>query len=70
MLFFCYFVTAFCDVYKMTQISWIIDSIISYILFFPIEFLVSLLMAIFYVIAITKRLKWLYKIVLYLYDLG
>ena len=63
MLFFCYFVTAFCEVYKMTQISWIIDSIISYVLSFPIGFLVSFLMAIFYVIAITERLKWLYKII-------
>ena len=70
MLFFWYFVTAFCEVYKMTQISWLIDSIISYVLSFPIEFLVSFLMAIFYIIAVTKRLKWLYKIILYLYDLG
>ena len=30
MLFFFYYVTAFCDVYKSTQISWLLDCISSY----------------------------------------
>ena len=30
MLFFFYYITSFCEVYKDTQTSWILDSIISF----------------------------------------
>jgi hypothetical protein len=70
MLFFFYFVTAFCDVYKNTQISWLIDSFVSFILSFPMEFLYAFLIAIFYKISISFQLKLLYKIIMVFYSLG
>ena len=70
MIFFFYFVTAFCEVYKQSQISWIADSLVSFLLSFPIEFCISFLIAIFYKISIQKKCKWLYKIVMIFYNLG
>ena len=70
MLFFYYFVTAFCEVYKKTQVSWIIDSIISYLLSFPIQFLTSFIIAVLYKLSIENQLKWLYSLSMFLYNLG
>ena len=70
MLFFFYFVTAFCEVYKATQMSWLSDSILSFIISIPIEFLFSLIIAIMYIISIKKKLKWLYNIAMFMYNLG
>ena len=70
MLFFYYFVTAFCEVYKKTQVSWIIDSIISYLLSFPIQFLTSFIIAVLYKLSVGNQLKWLYSLSLFLYNLG
>ena len=70
MLFFYYFVTAFCEVYKKTQVSWIIDSIISYLLAFPIQFLTSFIIAVLYKLSIENQIKWLYNLSMFLYNLG
>ena len=67
-LFFFYFVTAFCEVYKQSQISWIIDSAISFLLSFPIEFGIAFLIAVSYKISVKKKCKWLYKIVMIFYN--
>ena len=69
-LFFFYFVTAFCEVYKESQISWITDSLISFLLSFPIELGIALLIAVLYKISIQKKCKWLYKIVMIFYNFG
>ena len=70
MLFFYYFVTAFCEVYKETQKSWLIDSFVSFLISFPVEFLLALIICSFYAIAIKRRIKCLYKIAMVLYNLG
>ena len=70
MIFFYYFVTAFCEVYKQTQISWLIDSFISFLISFPVELLMAFLICILYIIAIKKRNKCIYKIAIILYNLG
>ena len=69
MIFFFYFVTAFCEVYRQSQISWIADSIVSFLLSFPIEFGNSFLIAVFYKISIEKKCKCLYKIAMIFYNL-
>ena len=69
-LFFFYFVTAFCEVYKESQISWIIDSLVSFLLSIPIEFSTAFLIAVFYKISVKKKCYWLYKIVMIFYNLG
>jgi len=70
MLFFFYFVTAFCEVYNQSQISWISDSLVSFFLSFPLEFGTAFLIAVFYKISIYKKYKLLYKIVMIFYNLG
>ena len=70
MIFFYYFVTAFCEVYKKTQVSWIIDSIISYLLSFPIQFLTSFIIAVLYKLSVKTQIKWLYNLSIFFYNLG
>ena len=70
MLFFYYYIVAFCEVYKETQKSWIYDSFISFLLSIPIELIESFFISILYTISIKYRFKMIYKIVLFLYNLG
>ena len=69
-LFFFYYIIAFCEVYKATQISWIIDCIISLLLSILEEFIISFIISILYIIAIRYKFRILYKIVLFQYGLG
>ena len=69
MLIFWYFVTAFCEVYEKTQISWILDYFFSFLLSLATEIFVSWVIAIFYIISIKYQLKFIYKIVLFFYHL-
>ena len=68
-LFFIYFVTAFCAVYKETQISWISDSITSFISTIIIELLISFFNTSLYTSALKYKLKSLYKISIFIYKL-
>ena len=52
MMFFYYFVTAFCEVYKKTQISWILSFLVSLLLSLLAEIFFSWLLAIFYMLSI------------------
>ena len=70
MFFFYYFVTAFCEVYKETQTSWIIDCFVSFLISFPVEFLLALMISVFYIISIKKKIKFLYRIAMIFYSLG
>ena len=67
MLFFYYYVTAFCHVYESTQTSWLLDSISSYVISFIISFVLSLIGAILYKISIKYKIKILYKMVIFIY---
>ena len=67
MLFYFYFVTAFCEVYKQTQISWIIDCFISIIISIVTEVFISWVIAILYTVSIRYKIKIIYRIVLFLY---
>ena len=69
MLFFYYFVTAFCEVYKKTQLSWIIDCLISIFLSIATEVFIAWVITIVYTIAIKYKIKILYKIILFCYHL-
>ena len=70
LLFFYYLVTAFCEVYQKTQISWISDSFMSFLISFPIEFAVAFLNAVLYKISIIKKSKLLYKLAMGLINLS
>ena len=68
MIFFWYFVTAFCHVYKATQISWLIDSSLSILFRAIIELLISFGLAKLYGIAVSVRSHCTYKLVMFLYN--
>ena len=70
MLFYLYYVTAFCHVYRATQKSWLLDSFISIIIGSIIELLISLGLTKLYRIAIAGESNCLYKIVMFLYNFG
>ena len=63
LLFFFYFTTAFCEVYKRTQIAWIIDCSISFIMSILIEILISFIITILYILSIKNKIRCLYRIV-------
>lgn len=67
MLFFLYYVTAFCHVYYNTQLSWFLDSIVSYAISLLISLLLSFICTIIYEISIKYKLKKLYKIITFIY---
>ena len=66
--FFFYYVTAFCQVYQNTQVSWLLDSLSSYIISFFITFIFSLASALSYKISIYCKIKILYNISLFIYS--
>ena len=69
MLFFYYFVTAFCEVYKNTQISWLYDFFISFVISLIVEIIFALIIALFYCLSIKYKIKIIYTITLFLYSL-
>ena len=70
MLFFFYYITSFCEVYKDTQASWILDNIISFLLSILTELFTSFLTTVLYLISLKLKLKTLYKLVIFFYGIG
>ena len=70
MVFFWYFVTAFCHVYAATQKSWLLDSCISILIRAIIELLISFGLAKLYRMAVSSECYCLYKFVMFLYNFG
>ena len=69
MLFFYYFVTAFCDIYKNTQISWIYDFFLSFIISFATEIFGAFILAILYILSLKYKLKFVYTITIFFYSI-
>ena len=67
LFFFFYYVTAFCSVYRNTQVSWILDCIVSYIFSLGIALGLSMIFAIIYKIAVKYKIKSLYRLVMILF---
>lgn len=68
MMFYWYYVIAFCHVYSSTQISWILDSLLSMLSRAIIEMLVSFLLAKLYRIAVESENHCLYRFAMFLYN--
>ena len=68
MLFFLYYITGFCQVYKNTQISWIYDIILSFLFLFLVSLVVSLIFSFIYYLAYKKKIRVLYNIILLIYN--
>ena len=70
MLFFLYYVTAFCHVYNNTQLSWFLDSLVSYAISLIISIILSLICTIIYEVSIKCKLKKLFRIITFIYCFG
>ena len=68
LLFFFYYVTAFCQVYKSTQTSWLLDTLTSYLISFLISLVLSLVLSLLYKISLYNKIKILYKISMFIYS--
>ena len=69
MLFFYFFVTAFCEVYNQTQISWIEDFLVSFIISFICNIIEALVIAILYMLSLKYKSKIIYNITIFLYNI-
>jgi hypothetical protein len=69
-LFFWYYVTAFCHVYSSTQTSWLLDSLLSMVSRIIIDCLFSLGFAKLYRMSIESNIYCLYKFVMIFYFFG
>ena len=67
-LFFWYFVTAFCHVYSSTQASWLFDSFLSILSRLMLELIFGFLFAKLYNVAVASGIKTFYKILICIYD--
>ena len=61
-LFYWYFISAFCAVYKNTQEMFLIDCAIGFLFFVIDPFIVYAFVALIRIIAIKAKVKWVYKI--------
>ena len=68
MIFFWYYVIVFCHVYQSTQLSWVMDSLISMIFRIIIDLLICFGLAKLYRLAVDANIECIYKICLFLYD--
>ena len=67
MIFFWYYVTAFCHIYSSTQISWLLDSLLTILSRIFIQVLISFAFAKLYRMAVESNIKCLYKVVIFFY---
>ena len=67
LLFFFYYVTVFCIVYRKTQIDWLYDSITSIFLSILIKLLFAFFISVLYIISLKYKSKVLFNIALFLY---
>ena len=70
MVFFYYFVSAFCYVYNGTQYSWLYDSFTSLLFSILIKVLICFFLSSLYVTSIKYHIEILYKIGMFIYELG
>ena len=70
MLFFWYYVTAFCHVYSNTQLSWLLDSFLSILSRIVIVLFICLGFAKLYRMAVESSSHSIYKFVLFFYSFG
>ena len=69
MLFFYYFVTAFCEVYHKTQMDWLFDCLIGFVTSICVDILFALLITIMYKISIKNKNKFIYTATIFFYNI-
>ena len=68
--FFLYYVTIFCQIYQKTQLSWLLDSISTYVISILFTLVLSFICAIFYKIALNNKRRILYRILIFIYNIN
>ena len=68
MIFFWYYVILFCHIYQSTQISWLLNSMLSILSRLIIDLLICLGLAKLYRIGVDSNFYCIYKISMFLYD--
>jgi hypothetical protein len=69
MFFFYYFVTAFCEIYNQTQLSWLYDFLDTVVISLVGEFVLSLVLSALYIVSIRHKVELFYKVVLFVYNM-
>jgi ribosome biogenesis GTPase A len=69
MFFFYYFVTAFCEIYNQTQLSWLYDFLDTVVISLFGEFVLSLVLSALYIVSIKHKVELFYKVVLFVYNM-
>ena len=69
MLFFYYFVTAFCEVYRQTQITWLYDCLIGFFISICVEIGFAFLLSLMYKISIKYKKKFIYNVTMFGYNI-
>ena len=67
MIFFWYYVTIFCYTYKKTQLSWLIDCLITVIFRIIIDFLINIILALLYICSVSLKNKCLFRVIIFFY---
>ena len=67
-LFFWYFVTAFCHVYSSTQTSWLLDTFLAILSRLILEIIFGFLYAKLYRISVASNCETFYKLLICIYD--
>ena len=70
MLFYTYYISAFCAVYKNTQNSWLLDSFSSFLMTNLFDVFVAFIISIIYITGLKYRIELLYNISMFIYNLG
>ena len=68
MIFFWYYVTIFCNLYKKTQISWLIDSILTIIIRILIDLSLNIILSILYKVSLATKSNCLFRVIIFLYS--
>ena len=70
LIFFFYYVSIFCQIFQETQLSWLLDSILSYLFSILFTLGLSFLCTIFYKIAINNKRRILYRFLIFIYNIN
>ena len=70
MLFYWYYATIFCNIYNRTQVSWLLDSIVTIVFRIILDFLINLILSVLYINSITCKNICFYRFIIFVYCLG
>ena len=67
MIFYWYYATLFCYVYNKTQISWIIDTLITIVIRIIIDLIINFILSALYKSSIKYNCSFIYRLIIFFY---